>query len=381
MNDWFAAQGRAQVLEAPGRAAGLMLRKAGLLLHPEEIAHNKEVAVERSASPLLGWLPMPFAALLGAVLWGLGGLVAAGRVGRIRSNADRGMRRLLEVHGLWIVGSALSLLPFFAASRYRTPLIPSLLVVVAVGAWYWFARIDNRRVAYGALAVSLALGFGIGALLRPLYAGPFPHRWHLDRAMAAADLGRLDEARAELDQALEAAPLDPAVRNEAAKLALRASRWEDARLGFEAVIAADPRNGGALFNLGWLAQREGRAAAALEYYRRAFAAAPDLNQARLGHAQLVRQLATDPDPRRRDGAAALKAMQAWLGDAVPRAEEWELLGACQAEVGDFAAALESVRRAGEAAGPQAGDSALLRRLESERARYAEQKPLRLAPIQ
>ncbi|MEZ5976256.1 MAG: hypothetical protein R3E96_15880 [Planctomycetota bacterium] len=146
------------------------------------------------------------------------------------------------------------------------------------------------------------------------------------------------------------------------------------------MIAADPRNGGALFNLGWLAQREGRAAAALEYYRRAFAAAPDLNQARLGHAQLVRQLATDPDPRRRDGAAALKAMQAWLGTRC-RAPRWELLGACQAEVGDFAAALESVRRAGEAAGPQAGDSALLRRLESERARYAEQKPLRLAPIQ
>ena len=377
---WFRAQALEHMAAQPGRALGLLGTKAALLIHPFEIGHNKEVAYEVRASWVLRALPAPFFLVAGWFLWGvLAGLFRwKTREGQpVYSESER---RVLWVHGLWALGFAVSLLPFFAASRYRVPWIPHLLLLGLVAAWPLVRRPDARRIALGlgvAAGLIALLVVRLGVVGWTPYEGPYAHRWHLDRGMTAADQGDLELARAEFDAALESDPGNRTAQLELATLELRAQRWYQAQAGFEAVLRLDPTHPKALFNMGWLAQRQGRPAQALEWYRRTAQVAPTLEVARAAHGQLILQLAASPDPRLRRGPLALRAMQAWLGDRPATPAESELLAACQAEVGDFAAASASARRALEQVQASAPNSPLVGRLQAALARYDRGQPLRL----
>ncbi len=389
LDDWFASQAWQHMAQDPGRALGLLATKAALLLHPIEIGHNKEVELEVRHAATLRFLPLPFTGLMAWLLWGLFAGIVHWRTNRGEQRVPTrtsGELRVLWVHGIWAVGFALSLLPFFAASRYRVPWLPHLMVVACLSGWPLLrqqAAVSQREVFRWASALAVAavliawlcIGKGLPGLTP--YAGPYPARWHGDRGMTAAQLGQLQRAREEFQAALQIDPDHRTALLELATLDLREERWEEARQGYERVLALDPTHPKALFNLGYLAQIRQDFPQALEFYRRAHGAAPTLSEPRAAHAQLVWQLAAHPQAGRREAHLALQAMQAWMGERPGSAQEWELLAACQAKLGQWPAARTSVQRALELARREAPDSSLIQRIEAARERYDRKQAPRL----
>ncbi|HPF15121.1 MAG: glycosyltransferase family 39 protein [Planctomycetes bacterium] len=379
LNRWFSDQAWASMRADPARAMGLLVTKAGLLLSPSEIGHNKEVGVEVQHSSVLRILPVRFLVVLALCVWGVLAYGARRRVDRHLGLAfDPRLARLLWVQGLWVLGFGLSLLPYFAASRYRVPMLPHLLCLGAVGVVALWQRPGAKRLTLVLLAPAFLLALGL-VQFDSRYAGPFPYKWHLDRGMTAAELGQLELAAQELAAAQSLAPNDNSIRAEIATLALRRKQYAEAQAGFEEVLRSDPTHPKALFNLGWLASQRRDYRAALEWYRKARASAPSLGVAQAAHGALIRQLSTDPSPEQRDGRVALQAMQAWIAGQTPTLGEWELLAACQAEVGQFDSALQSIDRALAAVPSQERTSVFARRLAAERSLYAKGEPLRIAP--
>ncbi len=269
-------------------------------------------------------------------------------------------------------------MPFFAASRYRTPLIPHYVILAALGLSVLAARRGSRNLWIGSGAAALALAFCITAI-EGRYTGPHAYKYHLDRAMAAADQDRLQEAGVEFAAALEADPGNPAVILELAKMDLRRERWAEARSGFESVLAQDPTHPSALHNLGWIAEREARWPAALDAYLAAWRSQPTQTLSGRALRRLILQLGTHPEAGKRDGRAAADCMSAWLALRPKALPDLALLAAALAESGDFEAAIKTVDEALSMASVDQKNSAVVRGLRSARKRYAMGQPLRMAP--
>ncbi len=377
LDRWFLSQALDTMLADPLRALGLMGVKAGLLFGPEEVGHNKEVGMERKGSWALRLLPMPFVALLALLLWGLLAR-GAGRVTSKEEQLDSGAGTLFAVHGIWALGFVLSLLPFFAASRYRTPLIPHFMILSALG----LAGLLLRERARKPLLITGALAGAIAFFVTSLdarYKGPYAYKYHLDRGMAEADQEFLPEAQAEFALALEADPGNSAVLGEIAKMHLRLGELEQARSGLESVLAQDPTHPTALYNLGWIAEQQGRWSAALDGYLGAWKSQPTLSLAEQALRRLVLQLSTHPEANRRDGVVAVRAMQNWLAVRPVDLPDLALLAAAQAESGDFSSAMETVDQALGRVSEAQMNISVVRGLQSARKRYAKGLPLRMAP--
>jgi protein O-mannosyl-transferase len=165
--------------------------------------------------------------------------------------------------------------------------------------------------------------------------------------------GRYDEARDQLDMALEDLPADAAVWNVRALTFHAMGRREAAREAVRRALDNDPRLTDALGLYAYMLAEDCRWKEAAKQYRRLLRVDPEHAFGRL---ELAWLLATAPDPAVRDGAAAVR-----LAEAVSRAAggysaaAWDVLGAAHAESGDYAGALACVRRAMLA--PTAGDTA------------------------
>ncbi|MDP6838868.1 MAG: glycosyltransferase family 39 protein, partial [Planctomycetota bacterium] len=144
----FTAEAIEFATTSPGDFLALTGRKAALFWGPAEISHNKVLALERDASSLLSRLPGPFPFYLAAAILGLAQVL-------LRRGARHPM--VPWCAGLLVVWF-LSVLPFFAAARYRLPVLPILALFTgqaAVGTWHLF-----RAKRAGAAAASL-LAFGL----------------------------------------------------------------------------------------------------------------------------------------------------------------------------------------------------------------------------
>ncbi len=377
LDRWFLGEAVDSMAGDPLRALKLMGVKAALLFGSEEVGHNKEVGMERRGSWALRLLPMPFTALLALLLWGL----LARSIGGRKPDQGRGASHvgaLFAIHGIWVLGFALSLLPFFAASRYRTPLIPHFVILSALG----LAGLVLRGGARNALVITGVTAGCLALLITSIdrrYQGPHAYKYHLDRGMACADQERLPEAQVEFALALEADPGNPAVLGEISKMHLRSGELHEARSGFEAVLAQDPTHPSALYNLGWIAEQQGRWGAALDGYFGAWKSQPTLSLAERALRRLVLQLATHPEAKQRDGAAAVAAMGRWLSVRPATLPDLALLAAAQAEAGDFVSAMETVNGALTRVSETQKNTSVVRGLHSARKRYAKGQPLRMAP--
>ncbi|MBS1854875.1 MAG: tetratricopeptide repeat protein [Acidobacteria bacterium] len=185
--------------------------------------------------------------------------------------------------------------------------------------------------------------------------------------------GRVDEAVANLRQAVELDPASAPAHTDLGAALLRQGKLDDARAQLRRAIALDPRYAPALYNLGLVEDRAGQTADAIGQWRQALALNPDYREAHdrladalyargqaaeaLAHwregtrdAATLRQaawvLATYPDPAVRDGheAAALAARAVQLSGGTD-ARVWDTLAAAYAESGRFADAVLTARRA------------------------------------
>lgn len=182
----FGSLARSWIFSNPGAFLAVTARKAGYLVGPAEIGHNKVVSVEKSESPWLRFLPAPFPVWMALAILGF-------FVARKGSDEDREVAWLF---GALALAFALSLLPFFAAARYRAPLVPLLAPLVGVAC----AGLTRARIA--SAAGIAALCFAIG----PAGESGKDTKFHLDRAQAFFANGDFDQAREEFDAAIALLP-------------------------------------------------------------------------------------------------------------------------------------------------------------------------------
>jgi tetratricopeptide (TPR) repeat protein len=270
----FASEALHFVSGSPGEFIALTVRKAGLFWGPAEISHNKVLALERSASPILSRLPGPFPFYLAAAMVGL-----LQHLWRRRSQSQGFSPMMVWVAGfllLWF----LSVLPFFAAARYRLPVLPFLMLLgsqALVSTWkdLWARRFRGGLASVGVFLLLLLITGASSMRLPPNRA-----KWHMDRGHAFERAGRGVEAASEFQAALRESPAAPDAHYSVALQAASAGDPVTAEEHYRATLEADVDHAGALTNLGSLLVGRGQFEEGLALLEAALARDPDLSDLR-----------------------------------------------------------------------------------------------------
>jgi len=152
----------------------------------------------------------------------------------------------------------------------------------------------------GALAVLAIVALGLTTLARnrvyqseltlwqdTVRKSPDNPRAHYNLGVTLRAAGRLDEATAELQRALQLQPNHAFARYELGNLAYEAGRWPEAVEHFAAAVAADAHYTDARVNLGLALERAGRPDAARAQYEAALADEPGAADIRTNLAALL----------------------------------------------------------------------------------------------
>jgi tetratricopeptide (TPR) repeat protein len=185
-------------------------------------------------------------------------------------------------------------------------------------------------------------------LLEALRLQPHNREAQLDLGLAYYEANRPDDAAACFQRVLGDALRDEeavAAQFHLGMIALNARRLQDAVRHFEAVLAIDRVEPRAHFQLGLLAQSVGQVDRAVLHYR----AALERNPASTARNNLARILATSRDDARRNGAEAVKLLEAAPPATKERADFLDTLAAAYAEAGDFSRAVATARDAADRA--------------------------------
>jgi 4-amino-4-deoxy-L-arabinose transferase-like glycosyltransferase len=126
---WFH-QGVDFILENPGDALVLQLRKLALWLGSSESSAQYVLTMERELTPALWLMPLPFGVLLGLAFLGLR-----------REREDDGVLLLY----LFILLNIATVVVFYFESRYRLPAVPFVCVIAGAGAVEIIDRVRERR--------------------------------------------------------------------------------------------------------------------------------------------------------------------------------------------------------------------------------------------
>lgn len=342
---FFARAALGFITTEPGRVARLTLRKTLLFFGPYEVGHNKEVAFERDASKSLRYLPGRFSWLLALALTGIVWLAWERR--RDPEARQRWRATLLL---MWLGGAYfLSVVPFFAAARYRHPIVPLLLVPAAwaiVRAASAAVR-DRRAFVLAAVGCTTLLAFANQPWTdyQPSIA-----RWHYDRAVGHEATGDPGAARRHYEDSIREEPTFFYARYNLARLSREEGRLDEALEHWQASLRTRENFAPTHFNLGDLYRKRGNRERAVAHLERAFELQPGSERIRMALSETLRdraaELATHPDPARRDPVAAVRLAQraaALTGSASPSI--LDALAMAQASAGDFGAAVEAAERA------------------------------------
>jgi len=128
-----------------------------------------------------------------------------------------------------------------------------------------------------------------------------PHA-HNNLANFLDDSGQTDEALNEYQAALRLDPKAPLAHCNLATLLVKLGRYDEAQAEYQEAVRLQPDNPHFYYLMGKACLRQGRAADAIVQFRHALELDPDDYQTL---AFLARTLATDPDPKNRDGAQAV----------------------------------------------------------------------------
>ncbi len=202
----------------------LSLNKALWFWGPTEIGHNKEIHFERQFSPVLSRVPGDFPTVLALALAG-GAMLFMTSVNRRGGGEDGGTwKRHAEMSVLMILvilALFFSVLPFFAAGRYRVTIIPFLLLFAACG----ICTVVRLMVARRWLPVVCWVGAGVVgcfALRQPvLSVEPDLARWYFDKGIDHERLGDYMLALEYHERSIEIEPLGPKARLAAAEILRR----------------------------------------------------------------------------------------------------------------------------------------------------------------
>ncbi|MGK0219856.1 MAG: tetratricopeptide (TPR) repeat protein [Planctomycetota bacterium] len=350
-----------------GGFLGRTMNKALIFFGPSEVGHNKEVSLEHQRSKVLRWSPSGwFPVLLFLALVGGAGALVPG--------TERGRRDLLRVGLFVVLAWSLSVVPFFAAARYRVPLLPVLCLLAGSGLDELLGRQWGRARLGLRVGVALLLTLAVSLAAAPLVPAPSEVKWHLDRGRGYFDGGDMDAARVEFEAAIEVDPSSAGAWFELAITEHKQGQLDAAVAAYGRVLERQPTHHLAAFNLGSMAEQAGQAAQAARLYVQALTGEPQMEPALAGLGRVSLKLATHPDAARRDGPLAERGARLILERRGPTDPGGLfLLAATRAEQSDFQGALEALlllRKAGSAPA-QMGPA-----IENAQRRYAAGQPMR-----
>ncbi len=195
-----------------------------------------------------------------------------------------------------------------------------------------------------------------------------------NRASALIRQGNLDAAAVDLRRALQLAPRNAPAHYNMGLIALRRGDPNTAATAFRAALAADPGMAEAHYNLGLACLQSRDESAATQEFR----AAIELNADHAGALNnLAWVLATSANPRRRDGAAAVRYAERAVRLGRDTDPDWlDTLAASYAEAGRFDAAVATVERALQQAAAS-GRQQLAPKLTARLALYKAHEPYRM----
>lgn len=166
--------------------------------------------------------------------------------------------------------------------------------------------------------------------------------------------GQFEEAASELSAAVRIDPHDLKLSQHLGVTLFQLNQWERAISVLEKVVDENPQNATAWYFLANAERKSGRFAQAIEAYRKAIAAAPNMVEANNNLAWI---LAVHPDERLRSGAEAVE-----IAKRVCEATQFkdpgllDTLAVAYAETGQFDQAVETAQRAIELARKAAGSA-------------------------
>lgn len=352
VSNYWARRALSWVRGAPAAAVALTARKLLLMLNGLEISNHFDPNFLARDVFLLRVSPFRFGLWIPFAFWGMALAAARARRPRPGRTADR----LAGILLVWILAYGLSLLPFFITARYRTPIVPALLVFSAYGILDLVQRIRARRVDR-ALAVGggvVAAGFVLTHL--PLIrAEEFYFNQEQVLAADARDRGDYAAAAALYAKALEMEPRSVIAHNSLAICLARLGKVEQGVDQLEQALHLDPQFPLAWRNLAILRREQGDLAGEREALTRAVALDPRFREARQ---DLVRSLIAQ-----KDYPAALENLDALLRfDPEDREALWNRALLLGQYLGRKDEALRALDRLEMVTGPDARSRALRRSL-------------------
>ncbi|MGQ9661120.1 MAG: tetratricopeptide repeat protein, partial [Kiritimatiellia bacterium] len=235
VSNYFAAKAVRFIFRRPKEFLRLSLKRIALLFGPEEIGHNREIRLDRMASPLLRWNPFDFPLALALASLGLATLV---RGSHHHISLPAGLRPTRPVLNCLLAFTLLALIylmsfsVFFVTALFRIPVVPLFLVLGSGGVVFlreFWRHGHRKRVAgwvVGFVLLYLAARFPV------IQCEPDKAKWHYDRGLASQLLGRYELALSEFEQVLKIIPDDAAAHANLGTLLARQGRFEQALAHF-----------------------------------------------------------------------------------------------------------------------------------------------------
>jgi 4-amino-4-deoxy-L-arabinose transferase-like glycosyltransferase len=283
---YLASRALREMAADPGRTVGLMLRKTLLFWGPDEVADNKVIALDRSHSAVLRWIPLSF-----AVVFSLG-IVGLALAWRRRQNARQpqaattGIILILVVVLVWFA----SHLPIAVTARYRVPVIPFLILFAAFFLRWVVTALKQRRARDAApWLIALIVLLVVSHVNIAGYEDNVA-RWHYQRAIAFQHGGDLDGAIGEYQAALRENPDYGAVYNDIAAALATKGRMAESVPHFQRAIHFNPDDPSVHLNLAMALESLGRRQESNAQYREVLRLSPDNPDAQAGL-----QRTTNPD--------------------------------------------------------------------------------------
>ncbi len=316
-----------EIAAKPLAWVGLMLRKTLLVLNAIEIGDTESVYGYAEQSTLLAMLLR---------LFHFGLLLPLALVGMWLNRAD--WRRHLPLY-LLLTSYALSVVLFFVFDRFRFPLVP-LLAVFAAPALLRLREWKPSRANLRPLALLVA-----GAVLAnwPLLPRTeFVANSTFNHGKLLAGQGKFKEAASSFRAALETTPNRVELKVALANALANLGRIEEARAQLDQALQLKPDYAEALAQLGLIEYLSGRELEAAKYLGRALEGLPNDGSIRNNYAWI---LATSSNPALADGPRALAlAEQACKLDG-ESIDYLDTLAAAQARCGRFEEAVATMQRA------------------------------------
>ena len=233
--------------EVPGAAFALTGKKLVLALSFREIRNNTAFDYVRAE-----WAPLLWLAPLG--FWLAGPLGILGMSLSLRSGCTPENKGLIAFSGLYL----LSFVAFFAADRYRLPLVPILLLFGAQAVVVLGERVRQARTLVPALAGLAALGIFCNV---EWVKTSTARSWAQDEWSAGNRLlarGRADEAEARTRKALALDRENPEVWSGLGTVLFAQSKLDDAVKAFAMAAKLAPENPADCYNVALCLKELGR---------------------------------------------------------------------------------------------------------------------------